>query len=148
MAGAQDDDFGPPPLSLRESRLGVNRELKPWTWRLAVFLRVLAAVELIKGLVYWIVLVGAGGPAEPLVGRSAGWFVSTIFFAVSDPVAAVGLWVGAGWGVAIWLIAAVGQLAVIAFGGHVAGGWAIVAATLLAMSAYAALSLKARAEVS
>ena len=69
-----------------------------------------------------------------------------MFFAVADPVAGVGLWVGAAWGVAIWLIAAVGQLAVVALGVEGLGGWPAAAAVLAAMVAYVALSVMARRE--
>lgn len=143
---ADDDHAGPPPLSMRDSTFHGDRSARPWTWRLAVFLRALAVIELGKGLAYWALLIGAGGAAEPLAGAPTAWFVATVFFAVADPVAAVGLWVGAAWGVAIWLIAALAQLAVIGIAGPTAGGWAVVAVTVAAMTAYVAFSAKARLE--
>jgi hypothetical protein len=146
MAAQEDDQRGPPPLSLGDARLLHDLAERPWAWRLALFLRTLAVVELGKGLLHWSLLVAAGGAAEPLVDRTTAWFVATVFFAVADPVAAVGLWVGAPWGVAIWLIAALGQLAFAMAGGPTAGGWTVIAAVLAAMAAYLALSIKARAE--
>ncbi|RXF74751.1 DUF6163 family protein [Hansschlegelia zhihuaiae] len=146
MAAQEDDQQGAPPLSLGDARLLHDLAERPWAWRLALFLRTLAVVELAKGLLHWGLLVGAGGAAEPLVGKTAAWFVATVFFAIADPVAAVGLWIGAPWGVAIWLIAALGQFAFTAAGGPTPGGWAVIAALLAAMALYVTLSIKARAE--
>jgi hypothetical protein len=147
MAAADDDRFGPPPLTLGEARLFKDRADRPWSWRLAVLLRALAAVELVKGLVFWTMLITAGGTAEPLSNKTTGWLVSTIFLAVADPVAAVGLWLGAPWGVAIWLIAAVAQFAAVWAGGPKALGLAVIVVMLAAMAAYVVLSAKARAEL-
>ena len=146
MAAPDDDDWGPPPLSVRDSRFSAGRTTRPWSWRLGMFLRAMAAIELLKGLAQWAVLIATGGAAEPLAGQSSAWLATTAVFAVADPVAAVGLWVGAPWGVAIWLIAAIGQIAASALGGPSAAGWFAIAATLTAMTLYVLLSVKARRE--
>lgn len=146
MATADEDDRGEAPLTIGEGRFSGDRLARPWTWRRSLFLRALAAVELVKGLAHWAALLGAGGAADPTAGRPAGWFLAQGFFAVADPVAAVGLWVGATWGVAIWLIAALGQLAVSALDGPTAIGLLVIAAVVIAMAAYAVLSAKARRE--
>lgn len=146
MRPIEDEGRGPPPLTLGDGRFGADRTLRPWTWRLGVFLRALAGVELAKGLVHWAMLIFAGGAAEPLAGLPVSWIAATAFFAVVDPVAALGLWVRAGWGVAVWLIAALGQLIVCALAGPDGGGWAIIAVTMAAMAVYAWLSIKARGE--
>lgn len=141
-----DDRSHPPPLSARDQRLSADRAARPWAWRLGVFLRVLSAVEIAKGLAHWAMLIGAGGAAEPLDSVEPGFMFATIFLAVADPVAGVGLWVGAAWGVAIWLIAALGQLMAVALGVHGVGGWPTAAAVLVAMTAYVGLSAMARRE--
>jgi hypothetical protein len=143
---ADDDLAGPPPLSMRDSTFRGDRSARPWNFRLGLFLRALAVVELAKGLFYWALLIGAGGAAEPLPHAKAEWLVATVFFAVADPVAAVGLWVGTAWGVAIWLIAAAAQLVVIGIAGPAAAGWLTIASLIGAMTAYVALSAKARRE--
>lgn len=145
MAGNHDLE-GPPPLSMGDSTFRADRASRPWSWRLAAFLRALAVLELGKGLATWALLIGSGGAAEPLPEGSSRWLVATVFFAVADPVAAVGLWLGAAWGVAIWLIAAAAQLVVIGIVGPDPGGWLMVAALIGAMTAYVALSAKARRE--
>ena len=40
------------------------------------------------------------------------WQTATVFFAVIDLVAAVGLWLAAAWGAVVWLTAAVSMAAV------------------------------------
>lgn len=134
------------PLTLGEGRFSGDRLVRPWTWRLGFFLHALAAAELIKGLGHWAALIAAGGAQAPFSERPAAWFLTQAFFAVADPVAAVGLWVGAPWGVAIWLIAAVAQLVVSALSGPTPLGVAAIAAIVAAMALYLALRLKARGE--
>lgn len=140
------DDPDQAPLTVGEARLSGDRDARPWTFRLAVFQRALAAVELAKGLFHWGVVIASGGAADPLGGRPAAFFMEHGFFAVADPVAAVGLWVGAAWGVAIWLITALGQMIVSAFGGGGAAGYAVIALEIAAIAAYLLLSAKSRRE--
>lgn len=142
----EHDRSDPPPISARDQRLSADRSTRPWRWRLGVFLRVLSALELAKGLAHWGLLIGAGGTAEAFNAVAPGWIFATVFFAVADPVAGVGLWVGAAWGVAIWLIAALGQLLVVSLGVEGVGGWPSAIAVLLAMAAYVGLSVMARRE--
>src|SRR5690242_14821359 len=84
-----------------------------WASRLVVFLRLMAAVSLVKGLYYWGVVCGIGAPdptgfeAYPLAYQSA-----TVFFAVIDLVAAVGLWLAAPWGAVVWLTSIISMTAV------------------------------------
>jgi uncharacterized membrane protein (DUF2068 family) len=44
--------------------------------------------------------------------HSIAWQAATVFFAVIDLVAAVGLWLAAAWGAVIWLTAVASMLAV------------------------------------
>ncbi|MDR4305127.1 hypothetical protein IHQ68_00600 [Chelatococcus sambhunathii] len=146
MSVPDDDAFGPPPLSLRDSRFSAERTTRPWNWRLGVFLRSMAVIELLKGLAHWAGLIAAGGRPDALHG-GAGWILGDALFAIADPVAAVGLWVGAAWGVAIWLIAAIAQIAASGLGGPSPADWFTISAVLFVMAVYIALSIKARREV-
>lgn len=146
MASEQDEQSGQPPLSLHDARFSADREARPATWRLGAFLRAVAVYELLKGLTHWALLIGAGGSVEPLEGKSTAWFMAKAFFAVADPVAAVGLWVGAAWGVAIWLIAAIGQLIIAGVFGAGIVGAVLLVLTIALMAAYAVLSLQAARE--
>src|SRR5581483_818541 len=85
----------------------------PWTNRLVLFLRVMAVVALLKGLFHWSRVCGIlVGPEETFEAHSVAWQASTIFFAVLDLVAAVGLWLAAAWGAVIWLTSVASMIAV------------------------------------
>lgn len=147
MAGREDDRGGLPGISLADSHLAADSETRPWRFRLGLFLRALAFVELLKGLAYWGALIAAGGTPDPFGGAPAAWFAGCAFFAVVDPVAAVGLWLGAGWGVVIWLIATIGQLVLVSMEPAASASRWFVTATLMGLMAlYLFLSMKARGE--
>jgi hypothetical protein len=83
-----------------------------WTWRLVVFLRIMAAVSMLKGLYHWSRVCGIGvGERELFAYQSIAWQVATVFFAVIDLVAAVGLWLATAWGAVIWLMSVASILA-------------------------------------
>ncbi len=87
-----------------------------WTRRLVLFLRVMAGVSMLKGLYHWSRVCGIGvGPNEGFEFHSIAWQTATVFFAVIDLVAAVGLWLAAAWGAVIWLTAVASMLAVDVF---------------------------------
>jgi hypothetical protein len=84
-----------------------------WTRRLVLFLRAMAAVSMLKGLYHWSRVCGIGVDAGDLFQyHSIAWQAATVFFAVIDLVAAVGLWLAAAWGAVIWLTAVASMLAV------------------------------------
>ena len=66
----------------------------------------MAVVSLLKGLYHWALVCGIASvkPAAFEI-RSIAWQAATVFFAVIDLVAAVGLWLAAAWGAVIWLTA-------------------------------------------
>jgi hypothetical protein len=119
-----------------------------WTRRLVLFLRVMAGVSMLKGLYHWSWVCGIGvGDNDLFVLHSIAWQSATVFFAVIDLVAAVGLWLAAAWGAVIWLTAIASMLALDMFFPQVfGGGWliAIVDGGLLAL--YLWLALKAAQE--
>jgi hypothetical protein len=84
-----------------------------WTRRLVLFLRVMAGVSMLKGLYHWSRVCGIGVDASDVFQyHSIAWQAATVFFAVIDLVAAVGLWLAAAWGAVIWLTAVASMLAV------------------------------------
>jgi hypothetical protein len=88
---------------------GVGR----WTRRLVLFLRVMAGVSMLKGLYHWSRVCGIGVSSSDLFAyQSIAWQTATVFFAVIDLVAAVGLWLAAAWGAVIWLMSVASMLAV------------------------------------
>lgn len=93
-----------------------------WTKRLVLFLRVMAGISMLKGLYHWSRVVGIGGGDELFEYHSIAWQTATVFFAVIDLVAAVGLWLAAAWGAVIWLMSIASMLAVEIFFPQVFGG--------------------------
>jgi fatty acid desaturase len=105
----RDDVQSLEPVHEGEGEPSVGR----WTRRLVLFLRVMAAVSMLKGLYHWSRVCGIGVDASDVFQyHSIAWQAATVFFAVIDLVAAVGLWLAAAWGAVIWLTAVASMLAV------------------------------------
>jgi len=86
-------DILEPVLADKHSKQGT------WTDYLILFLRIMAGVSLIKGLYHWSQVLGIGAGADAgFEAHTIAWQTSTVFFAVLDLVAAVGLWLAAAWG--------------------------------------------------
>ena len=119
-----------------------------WTRRLVIFLRVMAGVSLLKGLYHWSRICGIGVSDEDLyVTHAIAWQTATVFFAVIDLVAAVGLWLAAAWGAVIWLTAVASMLAVQLFFPQVFGrGFITVLLEGGLLALYLRLALKAAQE--
>jgi Family of unknown function (DUF6163) len=94
-----------------------------WTDYLVLFLRVMAALSLVKGLYHWTQVLGIGSPrGQGFETHSIAWQTSTVFFAVLDLVAAVGLWLAAAWGAVLWLASIVSMASVEVFFPQIYGG--------------------------
>jgi len=88
-------------------------EARQWSFWLIVFLRAMAVLSLCKGLYHWAVICGIGAPfPSGFDSYSTPYQVATIFFAVIDPVAGVGLWLAAPWGAVVWLTSVISMAAV------------------------------------
>ncbi|MGI8526806.1 MAG: DUF6163 family protein [Pseudolabrys sp.] len=104
------------------SEAGSRAEMR-WTGRLVVFLRLMAAVSMLKGLYHWAQVCGIWvAPDDVFEAHSVAWQAATIFFAVLDLVAAVGLWLAAAWGAVIWLTSVASMITVDVFFPQVFGG--------------------------
>jgi hypothetical protein len=94
-----------------------------WTDYLVLFLRIMAAVSLAKGLYHWGQVCGIGAaPNATFETHSLPWQSATVFFAVIDLVAAVGLWLAAAWGAVVWLTSVVSMAMVELFFPSIYGG--------------------------
>src|SRR5688572_12141224 len=115
-----------------------------WTARLVFFLRAMAVLSMLKGLYHWAVVCGIGeGPDTRFALHGLPWQTATVFFAVIDLVAAVGLWLAAAWGAVIWLTATVSMIAVEVFFPQVyGGGWIIIGIELTLLACYLWLALQ------
>ena len=119
-----------------------------WTRRLVLFLRVMAGVSMLKGLYHWSWVCGIAVPPNAMFeNHSIAWQSATVFFAVIDLVAAVGLWLAAAWGAVIWLTAVASMLAVEIFFPQVfGGGFLTVAVEGVLLALYLWLALKSAQE--
>src|SRR3981189_2781094 len=72
--------------------------------RLVLFLRVMAIISIVKGLYHWAQVTGfLGGEEEAFENQSMAWQTATIYFAVIELVAAVGLWLARPGGAGGWV---------------------------------------------
>ena len=118
---------------------------KPWLRRLILFLRTMALVSLAKGLYHWSLVLGVGdGSGSTFESATTPWQSATVFFAVIDLVAAVGLWLAAAWGGVVWLTAAISMAAIEMLFPQVYGGrlW-IAVLEIVSIAVYSFLTLKA-----
>jgi uncharacterized membrane protein (DUF2068 family) len=130
------------PVHEPEAGPGLGR----WTGRLVLFLRVMAGVSMLKGLYHWSRVIGVGS-GDLFEYQSIAWQTATVFFAVIDLVAAVGLWLAAAWGAVVWLMSVASMLAVEIFFPQVFGAGlftGLAEGALLAI--YLMLALKAAQE--
>jgi hypothetical protein len=119
-----------------------------WATRLVLFLRLMAVVALVKGLYYWAIVCGVGAPSPQGFDSYATPYQSaTVFFAVIDLVAAVGLWLAAPWGAVVWLTSVISMAAVEALFPQIYGGrlWVIIVELAL-LGVYLSLALLAARE--
>ena len=96
-----------------------------WAEYLVLFLRIMAGVSLVKGLYHWAVICGIKAPfPSGFDAYALPYQVATVFFAVIDLVAGVGLWLAAPWGAVVWLTSVISMAAVEVlfpqiYGGHI-----------------------------
>ena len=118
-----------------------------WTKRLVWFLRVMAVLSMSKGLYHWAIVCGFAGTGEQFEYQPLPWQTATVFFAVIDLVAAIGLWLAAAWGAVVWLTASVSMAAVEVFFPQVYGGrWAVVIVVGVLLICYLFLAIQSARE--
>jgi hypothetical protein len=83
-----------------------RRVASRWGMLLVVFMRSMAVIWTIFGLAHWKTILSGAVPFESLPNQAAA---AIAFFAVANLMAAVGLWLAAPWGGALWLATAVGE---------------------------------------
>ncbi|MBR0695898.1 DUF6163 family protein [Bradyrhizobium lablabi] len=119
-----------------------------WTRRLVIFLRIMAVVSIAKGLYHWAQVTGfVGGEEEAFENQSMAWQTATIYFAVIELVAAVGLWLATPWGAVVWLTTVVSMAVIeLMFPGIYGGSLTVVALEAAMLAAYLALAWMAARE--
>lgn len=84
-----------------------------WDRVLVWFMRIMAMVWILKGLIAWTIILGVDLPGLPdfaAMPSSAQGIIVT--FAVLDLVAAIGLWLTSTWGGVMWLLAVMTNVAI------------------------------------
>src|SRR5256885_16892640 len=82
----------------------IETEDNAWTRRLVFFLRIMAVISVAKGLYHWAQVTGfIGGEEDAFENQPMAWQTATVYFAVIELVAAVGLWLGTALGAGGWL---------------------------------------------
>src|SRR5277367_3688126 len=119
-----------------------------WTRRLVFFLRIMAVVSIAKGLYHWAQVTGfIGGEEEAFENQPMAWQTATVYFAVIELVAAVGLWLATPWGAVVWLITVVSMTVIeLMFPAIYGGSLAVVVAEAVMLTAYLALAWMAARE--
>jgi len=120
---------------------------RSWSEWLVYFLRVMAFISMTKGLYHWAYVCGIAGSNGGFEAHPLPWQAATVFFAVIDLVAAVGLWLAAPWGAVVWLTASISMIAVEMFFPQIYGGMIdIVVMEGALIAAYLVLAILAARE--
>jgi hypothetical protein len=118
-----------------------------WSGGLVWFMRTLAWVWVAKGLFNWSLALGAFPGYGDFTMLPLPLQGSIVFFAAVDPLAAVGLWLAAPWGGALWLLCAAIEAVSPALGARGAATGALgVALNGLLVALYFLLSWRAGQE--
>ncbi|MFT0859018.1 DUF6163 family protein [Ancylobacter sp. G4_0304] len=122
--------------------------MPPWQRRVLLYLRVLAGFLLVKTIYSWTLICGVwDGETSRFEMISMAAQSAVIWAAIMNPVAAVGLWLGASWGVVLWLVTATVQILINASAPEGVGRLFIVAGVETVLVAiYAFLTYKAARE--
>ena len=119
-----------------------------WTRRLVLFLRIMAVISVMKGLYHWAEVTGFIGTEEDAFeNQPMAWQTATVYFAVIELVAAVGLWLATPWGAVVWLTTVVSMAVIeLMFPAIYGGNLTVVVLESLMLGAYLALAWMAARE--
>jgi len=119
-----------------------------WTRRLVLFLRVMALLSVAKGLYHWAQITGfIGTEDDAFEVQTMAWQTATVYFAVIELVAAVGLWLATPWGAVVWLTTVVSMAVIeLMFPSIYGGSLLIVSGEAVLLAAYLTLAWMAARE--
>lgn len=104
--GGQDE----PPIGGENDKDGIR-----WEMVMSLFLRLCAAVWMIKGIGFWMLVLGMGD--LPLSEERRLRQALIVGFAILDCSASVGLWLLTPWGKSLWLFVAFAEIVLGLWGG-------------------------------
>ena len=119
-----------------------------WTRRLVLFLRVMAVLSMANGLYHWAQVTGfVGSEDDAFENQAMAWQAATVYFAVIELVAAVGLWLATPWGAVVWLTTVVSMAVIeLMFPGIYGGSLVVVGVEAVMLAAYLVLAWMAARE--
>ena len=119
-----------------------------WTRRLVLFLRAMALLSIAQGLYHWAQITGfVGGEDDAFEVQTMAWQTATVYFAVIELVAAVGLWLATPWGAVVWLTTVVSMAVIeLMFPSIYGGSLLVVSVDALLLAAYLVLAWMAARE--
>jgi hypothetical protein len=126
----------------------IDGDENAWTRRLVLFLRIMAILSILKGLYHWAQVTGfIGGEEEAFENQPMAWQAATVYFAVIELVAAVGLWLATPWGAVVWLTTVVSMAVIeLMFPGIYGGSLLVVGGEAFMLAAYLVLAWMAARE--
>jgi len=135
-------------LSAAMSAERIEADGNAWTRRLVLFLRIMAVLSILKGLYHWAQVTGfLGGEDEAFENQPTAWQAATVYFAIIELVAAVGLWLATPWGAVVWLTTVVSMAVIeLMFPGIYGGSLVVVGTEACMLAAYLALAWMAARE--
>jgi hypothetical protein len=107
-AAQSDEDYEASGAIQVGMKSGPDAEEARWGLILTVFFRVVAMLWIVQGLEQWRQIVAPASGS--FLDLSPAGVSATIFFAVLNPIAAVGLWLVAPWGGVVWLLTLLAQI--------------------------------------
>ena len=134
---------GPADLTDDDDRLLAAAPTRHVRWNLVLvwFMRIVALLWIVKGLIAWAAILGFGLTQTPFEARSPGYQATTIYFAVIDILAGVGLWLTSTWGGVLWLLAVMSHLILaVFFPRFVSNGALLIGLFILALFMYLTVS--------
>src|SRR5437762_812043 len=119
-----------------------------WTRRLVLFLRIMAVISVTKGLYHWAEVTGfIGSEEDAFENQPMAWQTATVYFAVIELVAAVGLWLATPWGAVVWLTTVVSMAVIeLMFPAIYGGSLVVVTFEASMLAVYLALAWMAARE--
>ncbi len=135
-------------LSAAMSSERIEGDDNVWTRRLVLFLRIMAVVSIMQGLYHWAQVTGfIGSEEDAFENQPMAWQAATVYFAVIELVAAVGLWLATPWGAVVWLTTVVSMAVIeLMFPGIYGGSLLVVGGEAFMLAAYLALAWMAARE--
>lgn len=105
-----------------------------WQGILATFARIMALLWLMKGLAGWAGIFGMLGKGDEFLSSNVAYQATVVYFSVIDLVAAIGLWMLAAWGGAVWLIAVASYITIATFFSDLVPTGALVSIVLVGLA--------------